>query len=135
MRIFASILVMFFALNLSAQNNQTVSTFPESTSDYISFFGLNEGQAERILEISERKSKQLVGIKDLKNKDIAKYIEKRNAINKGFTTSLNLMLIDSQKAAFASYLDMIRLQNQKIRSELAKAGKSEQEIKLAIVEN
>ena len=135
MRIFASILVMFFALNLSAQNNQTELTFPESTTDYISFFGLNEGQLEKLLEISERKSKQLEGIKDLKTKDIAKYIEKRNAINKGFTTSLNLMLIDSQKAAFSSYVDMIRLQNQKIRSELTKAGKSEQEIKLAIVEN
>lgn len=135
MRIFASILVMFFALNLSAQNNQTELTFPESTTDYISFFGLNEGQLEKLLKISERKSKQLEGIKDLKTKDIAKYIEKRNAINKGFTTSLNLMLIDSQKAAFSSYVDMIRLQNQKIRSELTKAGKSEQEIKLAIVEN
>ena len=126
---------MFFALNLSAQNNQTELTFPESTTDYISFFGLNEGQLEKLLKISERKSKQLEGIKDLKTKDIAKYIEKRNAINKGFTTSLNLMLIDSQKAAFSSYVDMIRLQNQKIRSELTKAGKSEQEIKLAIVEN
>mgnify|MGYP003333528411 FL=1 len=135
MRIFASILVMFFAINLNAQNNQTALTFPESTTDYISFFGLNEGQFEKLLEISERKSKQLEGIKDLKITDIAKYIEKRNAINKGFTTSLNLLLIESQKAAFASYVDMIRLQNQKIRSELTKAGKSEQEIKLAIVEN
>ena len=127
--------VLFFALNLNAHHNQTALTFPESTTDYISFFGLNEGQFEKLLEISERKSKQLEGIKDLKITDIAKYIEKRNAINKGFTTSLNLLLIESQKAAFASYVDMIRLQNQKIRSELTKAGKSEQEIKLAIVEN
>ena len=135
MRIFASILVMFFALNLNAQNNQTALTFPESVTDYIGFFGLNEGQFEKLLEISERKSKQLEGIKDLKTTDIAKYIEKRNAINKGFTTSLNLLLIESQKPAFASYVDMIRLRNQEIRSELTKAGKSEQEIKLAIVEN
>lgn len=135
MRIFASILVMLFTLNLTAQSNQTALNFPESTTDYINFFGLNEGQFEKLLEISERKSKQLEGIIDLKTKDIAKYIEKRNAINKGFTTSLNLLLIESQKAAFSSYVEMIRLQNQKIRSELTKAGKSEQEIKLAIVEN
>ena len=135
MRIFASILVMLFTLNLTAQSNQTALNFPESTTDYINFFGLNEGQFEKLLEISERKSKQLEGIIDLKTKDIAKYIEKRNAINKGFTTSLNLLLIESQKAAFSSYVEMIRLQNQKIRSELTKAGKSEQDIKLAIVEN
>lgn len=135
MRIFASILVMFFALNLNAQNSKTALTFPESTTDYINFFGLNEGQFEKLLDISERKSKQLEGIKDLKTTDIAKYIEKRNAINRGFNTSLNLLLIESQKAAFASYVEMIRLENQKIRSELTKAGKSEQEIKLAIVEN
>ena len=71
----------------------------------------------------------------MKSADLTTYISKRNAINKGFTTSLELMLNEVQLIEFKKYISLIRLKNQEIRQNLLKAGKSEQDIKLAIVEN
>lgn len=135
MRFLASILALVFTLNLSAQNDQIASKLPESLEEFTSFFNLNHTQVDRLVEISDRKTRQLQEIKDLKSRNLEEYIDKRIAINKGFNTSISLMLTQAQKASFNAYISMIRKQQNEIRTELSKAGKSEQEIKLAIVEN
>ena len=135
MRIFASILAVLFVTNLNAQNDLKDKKFPQTVGEYISFFDLNEVQVEDLIKLFESNNQQIEEINSLKIEDIETYIEKRNAINKGFTKSIQLILNKSQIEAFAIYVDMKRLQNQKIRTELTKAGKSEQEIKLAVAEN
>lgn len=135
MRIFASILAVLFVTNLNAQNDLKDKKFPQTIGEYISFFDLNEVQVEDLIKLFETNNQQIEEINSLKSEDIETYIEKRNAINKGFTKSIQLILNKSQIEAFAIYVDMKRLQNQKIRTELTKAGKSEQEIKLAVAEN
>ena len=135
MRIFASILAVLFVTNLNAQNDLKDKKFPQTIGEYISFFDLNEVQVEDLIKLFESNNQQIEEINSLKIEDIETYIEKRNAINKGFTKSIQLILNKSQIEAFAIYVDMKRLQNQKIRTELTKAGKSEQEIKLAVAEN
>jgi hypothetical protein len=135
MRIFASLIAVLFALNLSAQSSSSDSTFPRSTQEISSFLKLNTDQVAKLESIAIRKSDQIDEISNLKSTDLELYINKRNAINKGFITSIELMLEKGQRAAFKAYENRIRLRNQEIRSNLSKSGKSEQEIKLAIVEN
>lgn len=135
MRIFTSILVVFFALNLNAQNNLKETALPKETGDFATFFNFNEGQAADTYKFLERKANQIEEISNLKDSDLELYITKRDAINNGFKTSLGSILIESQKEAYKTYLSMIRKQNAEIRKKLKAAGKSEQEIMLAIVEN
>jgi hypothetical protein len=135
MRIFASIIAVLFAFNLNAQSNLKDLTLPTSAEEFTSFFNLNDDQVKKLESFTDRKSNQLDLIKDMKSADLTTYISKRNAINKGFTTSLELMLNEVQLIEFKKYISLIRLKNQEIRQNLLKAGKSEQDIKLAIVEN
>ena len=135
MRIFASIIAVLFAFNLNAQSNLKDLTLPTSAEEFTSFFNLNDDQVKKLESFTDRKSNQLDLIKDMKGADLTTYISKRNAINKGFTTSLELMLNEVQLVEFKKYISLIRLKNQEIRQNLLKAGKSEQDIKLAIVEN
>jgi len=135
MRIFASIIAVLFAFNLNAQSNLKDLTLPTSAEEFTSFFNLNDDQVKKLESFTDRKSNQLDLIKDMKGADLTTYISKRNAINKGFTTSLELMLNEVQLVEFKKYISLIRMENHEIRQNLLKAGKSEQEIKLAIVEN
>ena len=135
MRIFASIIAVLFAFNLNAQSNLKDLTLPTSAEEFTSFFNLNDDQVKKLESFTDRKSNQLDLIKDMKGADLTTYISKRNAINKGFTTSLELMLNEVQLVEFKKYISLIRLKNQEIRQNLLKEGKSEQDIKLAIVEN
>jgi len=135
MRIFASIIAVLFAFNLNAQSNLKDLTLPTSAEEFTSFFNLNDDQVKKLESFIDRKSNQLDLIKDMKGADLTTYISKRNAINKGFTTSLELMLNEVQLVEFKKYISLIRMENHEIRQNLLKAGKSEQEIKLAIVEN
>ena len=133
MRIFASIIAVLFAFNLNAQSNLKDLTLPTSAEEFTSFFNLNDDQVKKLESFTDRKSNQLDLIKDMKGSDLTTYISKRNAINKGFTTSLELMLNEVQLVEFKKYISLIRMENHEIRQNLLKAGKSEQEIKLAIV--
>lgn len=135
MRIFASIVAVLFAFNLNAQSNLKDLTRPTSIEEFTSFFNLNDDQVKKLESFTDRKSNQLDLIKDMKGSDLTTYISKRNAINKGFTTSLELMLNEVQLVEFKKYISLIRMENHEIRQNLLEAGKSEQEIKLAIVEN
>lgn len=135
MRIFASILTILFAFNLNAQSNLKDLTRPTSIEEYTSFFNLNDDQVKKLESFADRKSNQLDLIKDMKGTELTTYISKRNAINKGFMTSLEMMLNEVQLVEFKKYISLIRMENQEIRQNLLKAGKSEQDIKLAIVEN
>jgi len=135
MRIFASIVAILFAFNLNAQSNLKDLTRPTSTEEFTSFFNLNDDQVKKLESFTDRKSNQLDLIKDLKGADLTTYISKRNAINKGFITSIEMMLNEVQLVELKKYISLIRMENQEVRQNLSKAGKSEQEIKLAIVEN
>ena len=135
MRIFASIVAILFAFNLNAQSNLKDLTRPTSTEEFTSFFNLNDNQVKKLESFTDRKSNQLDLIKDLKGADLTTYISKRNAINKGFITSIEMMLNEVQLVELKKYISLIRMENQEVRQNLSKAGKSEQEIKLAIVEN
>ena len=135
MRIFASIVAILFAFNLNAQSNLKDLTRPTSTEEFTSFFNLNDDQVKKLESFTDRKSNQLDLIKDLKGTDLTTYISKRNAINKGFITSIEMMLNEVQLVELKKYISLIRMENQEVRQNLSKAGKSEQEIKLAIVEN
>lgn len=135
MRIFASIAAILFAFNLNAQSNLKDLTRPTSTEEFTSFFNLNDDQVKKLESFTDRKSNQLDLIKDLKGTDLTTYISKRNAINKGFITSIEMMLNEVQLVELKKYISLIRMENQEVRQNLSKAGKSEQEIKLAIVEN
>ena len=135
MRIFASIVAILFAFNLNAQSNLKDLTRPTSTEEFTSFFNLNDDQVKKLDSFTDRKSNQLDLIKDMKGSDLTMYISKRNAINKGFITSVEMMLNEVQLVELKKYISLIRMENQEIRQNLSKAGKSDQEIKLAIVEN
>lgn len=135
MRIFASIAAILFAFNLNAQSNLKDLTRPTSTEEFTSFFNLNDDQVKKLESFTDRKSNQLDLIKDLKGTDLTTYISKRNAINKGFITSIEMMLNEVQLVELKKYISLIRMENQEVRQNLLEAGKSEQEIKLAIVEN
>jgi len=135
MRIFASFVAILFAFNLNAQSNLKDLTRPTSTEEFTSFFNLNDEQVKKLESFTDRKSNQLDLIKDLKSTDLTTYISKRNAINKGFITSIEMMLNEVQLVELKKYISLIRMENQEVRQNLSKAGKSEQEIKLAIVEN
>lgn len=135
MRIFASIIAVLFAFNLNAQSNLKDLTRPTSTEEFTSFFNLNDDQVKKLESFTDRKSNQLDLIKDMKSADLTTYISKRNAINKGFITSIEMMLNEVQLVELKKYISLIRMENQEIRQNLLEAGKSEQEIKLAIVEN
>ena len=135
MRIFASIVAILFAFNLNAQSNLKDLTRPTSTEEFTIFFNLNDDQVKKLESFTDRKSNQLDLIKDLKGTDLTTYISKRNAINKGFITSIEMMLNEVQLVELKKYISLIRMENQEVRQNLSKAGKSEQEIKLAIVEN
>ena len=135
MRILASIIAFVFAFNLNAQSNLKDLTRPTSIEEFTSFFNLNDEQVIKLESFTDRKSNQLDLIKDMKGSDLTKYISKRNAINKGFITSVEMMLNEVQLVELKKYISLIRMENQEIRQNLSKAGKSDQEIKLAIVEN
>lgn len=135
MRILASIIAFVFAFNLNAQSNLKDLTRPTSIEEFTSFFNLNDEQVIKLESFTDRKSNQLDLIKDMKGSDLTMYISKRNAINKGFITSVEMMLNEVQLVELKKYISLIRMENQEIRQNLSKAGKSDQEIKLAIVEN
>ena len=135
MKILASIIAFAFAFNLNAQTNLKDLTLPTSTEEFTSFFNLNDDQVKKLESFTVRKSNQINLIKELKGSDLTTYISKRNAINKGFLTSIEMMLNEVQLVELKKYISLIRMENQEIRQNLSKAGKSEQEIKLAIVES
>ncbi|MDG1297196.1 MAG: hypothetical protein P8P48_08655 [Saprospiraceae bacterium] len=135
MKILASIIAFAFAFNLNAQTNLKDLTLPTSTEEFTSFFNLNDDQVKKLESFTDRKSNQINLIKELKGSDLTTYISKRNAINKGFLTSIEMMLNEVQLVELKKYISLIRMENQEIRQNLSKTGKSEQEIKLAIVEN
>ena len=135
MKILASIISFAFAFNLNAQTNLKDLTLPTSTEEFTSFFNLNDDQVKKLESFTDRKSNQINLIKELKGSDLTTYISKRNAINKGFLTSIEMMLNEVQLVELKKYISLIRMENQEIRQNLSKTGKSEQEIKLAIVEN
>lgn len=135
MKFYPSLLAILFTLNLHAQGTFKGVEYPNNQEEISAYLSLDQKQNVELQRIIERRANQIAEVSQLKTTDLNLYIQKRKAIRNGFFGGISLILREEQEKEFRSLMGRVRTSDYLIRSEYEQAGKSEQDIALALAEN
>ncbi len=129
-----AIFTLLFVFNLSAQSLNRVTADNPVVQKFTQKYNLTDLQVEKMIEIQERRLKNLAEIETLRDSDAKTYHQKRSAINKGSQTSVSLMLSPEQIVIFDQVRLELRKQKAKKTVELKESGLSYEEIQIALID-
>ena len=133
-KLLTAIFALLFVINLSAQDQNTVTAENPVVQKYTQKYDLNEIQVEKMIKIQERRLKNLAEIQTLRDTDSKTFNQKRDAINKGSQTSVGMILTPEQLVVFNEVRVELRKQKAKKSAELKESGLSYEEIQIALID-
>ena len=105
-----------------------------AADELIKIYNLDADQAATMLEIQERKLKNLAEIADLESSNLKMYRHKRKAIYQSTDASIRRMLNESQMEIYKKMQNEKRLKEAAISAKLKSEGKTPEEIENALQE-
>jgi hypothetical protein len=127
-----AVFLLAFVAQVVAQTNTSSKLEVDArllTEQLTAKYGLNGQQSDKMFKIQVRKLKNTQDVEALKATDMAKYHKKRKSLQRGTLGSIQLVLnSEEQRATFQKTQAEVRQLKAAKRKELAKSGKSKQDI-------
>jgi len=117
---------------LLAQRQIDVSTKVASLTE---LYQLNDQQQQKLVEIQERRNRNLAQIQVLAESDPALYIRKRASLQQGTEASVRRMLTKAQLKTYRDRQATFRKDQAKLKGELKESGASLEEIQTALLDH
>ena len=128
--------LLFCSLSLIAQQRDFDAelTAEVATTQLVDVYQLDKSQQKTMLEIQERRLRNLEEIKPLRRTAYEKYLHKRRAIEKNTLGSIERMLTAEQRPILKQQRYDRRKKESDLIKKLRAEGKSPDEIQIAILE-
>lgn len=106
----------------------------QSANEASTRYNLDTEQKSEMILIEERRERNLLEIESLKDTDYSLYLEKKKAIRKNSTGSVNRMLNKEQRLILDQERVAYRIETSDLIRQYTSEGKSKPEIKLLLLE-
>jgi hypothetical protein len=131
----AGLALLFIAsVGIQAQNTAANSLAQQATEKYTQLYGLDEKQQADMLEIQERKLRNLAEIEPLKASDPTGYTLKLRSVQGGNHASIQRLLNEEQIKLFRQEQQRLREEKSNAYKVLKASGASQQEIERKMIE-
>ncbi|MBK8567735.1 MAG: hypothetical protein IPN76_31565 [Saprospiraceae bacterium] len=131
----AGLALLFIAsVGIQAQNTAANSLAQQATEKYTQLYGLDEKQQADMLEIQERKLRNLAEIEPLKASDPTGYTLKLRSVQGGNHASIQRLLNEEQIKLFRQEQQRLREEKSNSYKVLKASGASQQEIERKMIE-
>lgn len=125
---------LFASAGLFAQTDVTKTPAEEATEALTTVYQLNEQQQAEMLEIQQRKYRNLGEIAELKDSDPLTYLKKIRAMQHANIMHMQLLLNETQLVTFQQKQRELREEKARVSKEMKSAGKSQAEINAKMTE-
>ncbi|MFT4666635.1 MAG: hypothetical protein ACI8YQ_001888 [Polaribacter sp.] len=121
---------LFLALSTFAQQNiaSTDAAVQEVVQKFTTKYQLNQEQETKMTKIQQRRLLNLAEVSNLEQKDHAKFLQKRKAINSGTEVSVKMILDKEQRALYDEGRMEVRLKKADKSAELKEQGMTSEEM-------
>jgi len=133
--ILLSFFVFLFTVGLYAQQDVKSANLAQVAVDHLAEkYQLSKKQSAEMLKIQTRKLKNEGEIASLKESNLAKYLDKVQALEMGTNTSITKILTPDQRKIFDQAKHDLRIKRAQLANRMHKEGKWPIEIKQATLE-
>lgn len=128
------LVLLFAAFGANAQTATGKTPAQEATEKMAQVYGLTTKQQSQMLEIQERKFRNLAEIEPLKMSDPTTYLQKVRSLQLGQNASFERILNEQQRETMKEQQRQLRDKKAVAYKELKTAGASEQEISQKMIQ-